>query len=96
MKEIKLAHPSHFRTVMTTQEAERLLAAGWRLWTDTQAVNANALKQRRVRRKRKEAGQKRVTAYLSADTFAALMALKQPGETNAELFARMVKILHLL
>lgn len=97
MQERKLIHPYHFRSVASAEEAERLMAQGWLELTAFKSVTATAIKQRAHRRKRRELGHKRVTAYLELETFNELMALKKPGgETNAELFTRLVKLLRLL
>lgn len=95
MKAVKVCHPSHFREV-PEGEAERLLMQGWRLLADTQTVNANALKQRRHRRKRREGGYRRVSAYLSPELYEEFTRLKRPGENSDEFFARVMQLLRVL
>ncbi|MNJ31424.1 hypothetical protein D3C77_260610 [compost metagenome] len=89
MKLVKLAHPSQVRSV-PEGELDRLLAQGW---TEIKPVpSKRAIIYRKLRRRRKLLGEKRISAYLSAADAEALLASRLPGETVAQL---LVRLLHL-
>lgn len=96
MKATKLIHPSYARTVLSEKDAALLLQSGWLELDEAHTVSKNAAKQWTFRRRCKEAGLKRFTAYLPLETLELLMDMKNPGETNTDLLERVVKLLRLL
>lgn len=90
MKLVKLAHPSQIKSV-PDNDLDRYLVQGW--CEIKKPASRTALRFRRMRRQRKEDGLKRLAVYLPLEVFAAFSALKLPGETQAELLTRMVRVL---
>ena len=94
MKATRLVHPSYARTILSEVDAARLRQQGWLELAETPPVSRGATWQRRYRERCQDAGMKQFTARLSRQDYDALMAVKRPGESNADLLDRLVKLLH--
>jgi hypothetical protein len=86
----KLAHPSQCREIISPVDLDRYLAQGW--CELKMPVSKNAQKFRRLRQRFKSEGLKRFAAYLPQAVFDKLMAAKLPGETQADLIERLLRI----
>src|SRR3990167_2308586 len=93
MKPRKLIHPSHAREGLSEQDAANLRRSGWLELSDAHPVSESAAWQRQYRKHCRELGLKRITAYIPLQIFNELMALKQDGETTADLLIRIIELL---
>lgn len=91
MKAKKLVHPSHAREVLSENDAARLRGQGWLELSEARPVSKGAAWQRRFRQHCRELGQARITAWLPGEVYKALLVVKLPGETVADLIARLLR-----
>lgn len=91
---VKVAPKMHVREV-SPEDADRMIASGsWCIVQSSDRSPRGAQRAKRWRKfssKRKEGGFKALHAYLAPDDAYAFEAAKLPGETKAQLVARLVR-----
>lgn len=90
MKAVRLVHPSNARTVISEDDAARLRQSGWVELRNPKVVSKDAEAQRRFRKRCRESGLKQLEVWLPPEAFAAIEAMRKPGETLTELITRLL------
>jgi hypothetical protein len=85
-----LVHGSYARTISSPEEVERLLAQGWVIATP-KPRSKMAKTMRTLRAQRRAAGWKQLYLWLPPEDATALKAAMLPGESYADLLARLVR-----
>jgi hypothetical protein len=96
VKDKRLIHPSHARTVLSEGDAARLRQAGWLELDQARPVSKAAANQRRYRDRCKKNGARLISIWLPNDVYAALTAARRPKESVPALVERLLSQLSLL
>ncbi|MFJ3367608.1 hypothetical protein [Pseudomonas sp. NPDC086251] len=92
MKAFLLARQSQVVTVLSPDDAEKMLASDYlRVMPRIKARGKDAKRMRNLRRARRVEGWLSLNLWLSPGDVAAVKAIKRPGESYAELLVRLVK-----
>jgi len=90
----KLLAPRNMaREILSDVDAQRMLDSGsWVIAAIPKPVTPGAKRQRKFKRRRAEAGYKRLEVLLSERIFDVLQARRQKGESLAELIKRLLEL----
>jgi hypothetical protein len=91
MKTYRLVRQSAVQTVLSPDDAERMLASGDWLIATTRPKTRMAARMRLLRNRRSAEGWVPLSFWLSPDQVAAVKAALYPGESYAELLIRLVR-----
>lgn len=91
MKSYRLVRQSAVQTILSPDDAERMLASGDYLMASPRPRSKMAARMRELNNRRRAAGWTTRTLWFSPDDLEAVRAALLPGETYAELFLRLVK-----
>ncbi len=91
MKTYRLVRQSAVQTVLSSDDAERMLATGDWLIAAPKPRTKMAARMRALNNRRRSQGWSTRTLWFSPDDLAAVRAALNPGESFVELFMRLVK-----
>lgn len=91
MKTYRLVRQSQVMTILSPDDAERMLDTGDWLLAMPKPKTRMAARMRELNNRRRAEGWTTRTLWFSPDDLAAVRAALLPGETYAELFLRLVK-----
>lgn len=91
MKTYRLVRQSQVMTVLSPDDAERMLATGDWLIAAPKPRSKTAARMRKLNNCRRAEGWTTRTLWFSPENLAAIKAALLPGETYAELFMRLVR-----
>lgn len=91
MKSYRLVRQSQVQTVLSPDDAERMLATGDWLIATVKPRTRSAARMRGLRRARRLADWHYLTMWIAPEDLAAVKAAQRPGETYAELLMRLVR-----
>ena len=94
MKKATLLAPRNSaREILSDTDAQRMLDSGsWVIATVPKRPTAGAINQRKFKRRRAEAGYRRLDIMLTKQVFNALQARRQSGESLAALIKRLLEL----
>lgn len=91
MKTYRLVRRSAVQTILSPEDAERMLQTGDWLIAAPKPRTRMAARMRELNNRRRAEGWTTRTLWFSPDDLAAVRAALLPGETYAELFLRLVR-----
>lgn len=90
MKSYLLAPRNATREILSPADAEKMLSGGSWVRVTLAKPSAVSKRQRDFRRRRRSAGYRQLSVLLPEQFFDELVAMKRPGETEADLLTRLV------